>query len=489
MFLAEIERKSNELKEKILGMPDGELFSGTVYYVSADGDDQNDGLSPETPWKTLSKVSDFAFSEGDTVRFRRGNVFRGFVRTRPSVKYCAYGEGEKPRFYGWEKNLADPDLWEIFDLDKNIWKLKEKILDCGALVFNEGEKHSRKLIPSFRDGRFCCRYDENREFFVSEEMTEDLYIFCNHDLCITEKPSKGENFGIPALSWDTLGELYLRCDEGNPGEVFDSIEALTRRHMFFIGSNENVRIENLCIKYVGTHAISASSTRGLSVIGCEIGWIGGAIQHYFGTDPNYPQGRRGSVTRYGNGVEIYGSCNDYLVKNCYIYQIYDAAITHQITTNGKKFELKNIRYIGNLVENCVYSIEYFLDQNAGEDGSIIENCEISENILRLSGYGWGQQRHNTHTPAHIKGWSYTNPARNFAIRGNILDRAAYRMIHTSATLPSSCPLMEGNVYVQSRGGSLGIYGANPAEELSFSEENVKKYLGDEKAEVFEVEGL
>ena len=52
MFLAEIERKSNELKEKILGMPDGELFSGTVYYVSADGDDQNDGLSPETPWKT-----------------------------------------------------------------------------------------------------------------------------------------------------------------------------------------------------------------------------------------------------------------------------------------------------------------------------------------------------------------------------------------------------------------------------------------------------
>ena len=39
MFLAEIERKSNELKEKILGMPDGELFSGTVYYVSADGEE------------------------------------------------------------------------------------------------------------------------------------------------------------------------------------------------------------------------------------------------------------------------------------------------------------------------------------------------------------------------------------------------------------------------------------------------------------------
>ena len=213
-------------------------------------------------------------------------------------------------------------------------------------------------------------------------MTEDLDIFCKHDLSLTSKPSKGENFGIPSLDWDTLGELYLRCDAGNPGEVFDSIEALTRRHMFFVKNNENVTIENLCIKYVGTHAISASSTRGLTVIGCEIGWIGGAIQHYFGTDPNYPEGRRGSVTRYGNGVEIYGSCDNYTVKNCYIYQVYDAAITHQITTNGKKFELKNIKYAGNLVENCVYSIEYFLDQNMGEDGSIIEICEISENILR-----------------------------------------------------------------------------------------------------------
>lgn len=490
MIIAEINRRSDELKKKILGMPDGDVFCGAVYYVSAEGNDANDGLSPESAWKTLSKVSQFDFSAGDTVRFRRGDVFRGFVKTHPSVKYCAYGDGEKPRFYGWEKNLADPELWEIFDSDKNIWKLTEKILDCGTLVFNEGERHSRKLIPSFRGGRFVCRYDEEREFFVSEEMTEDLDIFCKHDLSLTSKPSKGENFGIPSLDWDTLGELYLRCDAGNPGEVFDSIEALTRRHMFFVKNNENVTIENLCIKYVGTHAISASSTRGLTVIGCEIGWIGGAIQHYFGTDPNYPEGRRGSVTRYGNGVEIYGSCDNYTVKNCYIYQVYDAAITHQITTNGKKFELKNIKYAGNLVENCVYSIEYFLDQNMGEDGSIIENCEISENILRLSGYGWGQQRHNTHTPAHIKGWSYTNPARNFVIRDNIFDRAAYRMIHTVALSEKSLPEMRGNTYIQHRGALLGLYGSkeigNP-KELVFDnevEKTIKYVVSDTHSKVY-----
>jgi hypothetical protein len=307
---------------------------------------------------------------------------------------------------------------------------------------------------------------------------------------LTEKPSKGEDFPIPALDWESRGELFLRCDAGNPGDVFDSIESLARRHMFFIGRNEGVTVENLCIKYVGTHAISAGTTRNLHVEGCEIGWIGGAIQHYAGTDPNYPEGRRGSVTRYGNGVEIYGGCDGYTVKDCYIYQVYDAAITHQITTGGKPHELKNIKYIGNVVENCVYSIEYFLDENRGVDGSVIDACLIEENILRLSGFGWGQQRHNVHTPAHIKGWSYTNTARNFIIRNNILDRTAYRMIHTVALDAISCPEMVGNTYIQYWGGTLGLYGENRISEprdLIFDEnieKTIKELLGDRTAKIY-----
>ncbi len=489
-ILSEIEKLAEKRKNEILTLPDAPTSGGCVYYVSADGDDGNDGRSEATPWKTLARVSSFDFTEGDEVRFRRGDIFRGFVKTRPSVKYCAYGEGEKPRLYGSEKNYADPALWEIYDSEKHIWRLTEKTFDCGTLVFNDGEAHSRKLIPSYRGGRFVCRYDEEKEFIISEEMTENLDVFCKIDSVLTEKPSKGEEFPIPALDWESRGELYLRCDGGNPGEVFASIESLARRHMFFVGKNEGVTIENLCIKYVGTHAISAGNTLNLRVEGCEIGWIGGAIQHYAGTDPNYPEGRRGSVTRYGNGVEIYGGCDNYTVKNCYIYQVYDAAITHQITTNGKKHELKNIKYIGNLVENCVYSIEYFLDENRGVDGSVIDGCLIEGNFLRLSGFGWGQQRHNTHTPAHIKGWSYTNTARNFVIRNNIFDRAAYRMIHTVALDGASCPQMDGNTYIQHLGGAIGKYGENKIAEpddLIFdenAEKTVKEILGDAEAEIY-----
>ena len=489
-ILAEIEAKAEDLKNKILSFPDSTDFAGAVYYVSADGNDSNDGLSPQNAWKTLEKVSSFDLQAGDVVRFCRGDTFRGCVKTRSGVKYCAYGEGDKPRLYGSERDLADPALWQIYDSDKNIWKLTEPILDCGTLVFNGGERHSRKLIPSYRGGKFVCRYDEEKEFIISEELTEDLDIFCKYDAKTTQNPSKGEDFPIPALDWDSKGELFLRCDAGNPGTVFASIEALVRRHMFFVGRNENVTIENLCLKYIGTHAISAGTTRGLKVEGCEIGWVGGAIQHYGGTDPNYPEGSRGSVTRFGNGVEIYGGCDGYLVNNCYIYQVYDAAITHQITTNGKKYELKNIKYTGNLVENCVYSIEYFLDENLGVDGSIVENCDISGNILRFSGYGWGQQRHNVYTPAHIKGWSYTNTAHNFSIHNNIFDRAAYRMIHTVALEESSCPEMYENTYVQNLSLPLGQYGANrEIEPLNVvfdenAEKSVAEYLCDRNAKVY-----
>ena len=58
----------------------GETYTGTAYYVSADGDDNNDGLSPETAWQTVEKVGQESteggiLQFGDAVFFRRGDLF------------------------------------------------------------------------------------------------------------------------------------------------------------------------------------------------------------------------------------------------------------------------------------------------------------------------------------------------------------------------------------------------------------------------------
>ena len=493
-FLNELEMLAQTRKKEILSSRDTLEIKGKTYYVSNSGNDGSDGLSPETAWATLDKVSTAVLTEGDGVLFRRGDVFRGRVKTRSGVTYGAYGEGGKPKLYGWDRALDDPAIWEIYDENKHIWKMTEPILDPGTLVFNDGEYHSVKLIPSYINGRFVCRNDESKPFDMREEMVRDLDIYWHFDGILTTKPSRGQDFPIPDMGENSLGTLYLCCDRGNPAEVFSSVEAVTRRAMFAVGSNSDVHIDNICMKYIGLHAVAAGGecVRGLKVTNCEIGWIGGTIQHYLGTDPNYPQGGRGTVTRFGNGIEIYGGCDDYEVSDCYIYQVYDAGVTHQVTTWGKKRVMSNVVYKNNLIEKCVYSIEYFLEMNDGDTESYMDGIEMYGNVLRFSGYGWGQQRHNTDTPAHIKGWSYTNVAKNYSIHHNVFDRAAYRMLHLVAEKQESCPVMYENVYVQNEGGMIGQYGGNEVSEppiLYFDgneEKTVAEIFKDKNAKVFSV---
>ena len=458
--LTRFEREYEAMKNRILASADERDISGRVYYVSSRGDDLDTGLDPDHPWRTAQRVSSAALKAGDGVLFRRGDLFRGQLLCRAGVTYAAWGDGEKPRLYGWDKDLADPALWEAVDGQGRIYRLTEKIPDCGTLVFDGGERHSRKLIPSYIGGRFVNRDDPKTPFDMREAMTEALDLFCDCRAVMTNAMSHGETWPVPDTRQGHRGDLYLRCDEGNPGRVFRSIEALPGRHAVVVGDANGVTIDNLCIKYCGAHAVSAGGpcVKGLRVSNCEIGWVGGTIQHYLGTDPNFPEGKRGTVTRFGNGIEIYGGCEDYLCRGNYVYQVYDAGVTHQYTIPaGETCVMKNVRYSGNLIEKCVYSIEYFLSNTQG-GASLMDGLEIDGNFLRLSGYGWGQQRHNIWTPAHIKSWNFENPARNYVIHDNIFDRARYRLLHLCCQSPQDRPRVYNNTYIQTLGLPLGQFG-------------------------------
>ena len=152
--------------------------------------------------------------------------------------------------------------------------------------------------------------------------------------------------------------------------------------------------------------------------------------------------------------------------------------------------MKNITYKNNLIEKCVYGIEYFLDKIDGENESFMENVEISDNFIRLSGCGWGQQRHNTDTPAHIKSWNFSNTAKNFTIRNNIFDRSAYRMLHLVCDDEMSLPTLSNNTYIQSKDCILGQYGVacgNGLDIEMFNEDAYKiitEKFGDKSAEIY-----
>lgn len=85
-------------------------FAGTVYYVDAtNGNDSNNGLSDSTAWQTINKVSQSLFSPGDSILFKRGEVWReskglvitGYDGTSDArITFGAYGSGPKPVING-----------------------------------------------------------------------------------------------------------------------------------------------------------------------------------------------------------------------------------------------------------------------------------------------------------------------------------------------------------------------------------------------------
>ncbi|MBO7171131.1 MAG: hypothetical protein J6W28_08160, partial [Clostridia bacterium] len=92
---------------------------GKVYYVSSlNGNDKNDGLTPETAWKTLERVTvkqRKTIVSGDVVAFERGSVFYTYTddgyaafTAKSGVTYTAYGEGEKPIISAAMGDTADP---------------------------------------------------------------------------------------------------------------------------------------------------------------------------------------------------------------------------------------------------------------------------------------------------------------------------------------------------------------------------------------------
>ena len=120
---ADIEKKAQALKKEIVeSESDYSEVIGKIYYVSENGNDENDGLSEETPIKTLAKASVLELHPGDAVLFKRGDTFRGRLASQKGVIYSAYGEGKKPVLTNSLQNFADPALWEETEV-KNVYKL------------------------------------------------------------------------------------------------------------------------------------------------------------------------------------------------------------------------------------------------------------------------------------------------------------------------------------------------------------------------------
>ena len=471
-YLTQLDGKSEEKKNAVINTPnmDVSAFGGKKYYISNNGNDENDGLTPETAWKTIGRMVKgyTAMKAGDVVLFERGGLWRERFSSKSGITYTAYGTGVKPMLYGSPENGANASMWTLLDGTTNIWVYGNKLPDVGAIMIDGGKIVGLKELPDLSGNVFYTRNTGKAKLFdVRAELDENYEFFSE----------------IPSTAKTSAGKLYFRCDEGNPGELFSQIEFNTTGSVIANGDATDTHFDNLCIMYTGTHGISSHSTNNMTVTNCEIAYIGGAIMSY---DTN------GRASRLGNGIEIYGSAKGFTVHNNYIRQCYDAGATHQYSSGGtENISMNDIVYSDNIIEDCIYSIEYF-NGVSENDASIRDgrNIAIRNNILRRAGYGWGNQRPDANVCAHIKSWTHNNECDpgTFVIENNIFDRSSSKLVQTVAAYDAWCPVYNGNTYIQYIDGGLCEYKSLDLDFNCYAEQAVKYELCDDAANVFFLPG-
>jgi len=118
----------------LVGMMECTLFgtgraveSGRTIFVSAtSGQDANDGLTPQTPLRSLARVNAAELRPADRVLFQRGGSWRGQLvsqsgREGAPVTYGAYGQGARPVLLGSISRSQINDWTDGLTLDRNCW--------------------------------------------------------------------------------------------------------------------------------------------------------------------------------------------------------------------------------------------------------------------------------------------------------------------------------------------------------------------------------
>ncbi len=415
-----LNKKFDERVEKILNSKSEWTVApgGTVWYFSnSEGENINDGKSPATPMKSISKLERMMtgneLKPGDVVLFKRGDEWHDNITcTIDGITFSAYGEGPKPRILA-SIEADKPTQWKETDVP-GVYVYQyavESKKDVGQIVFNDGEAYAFRIIPDPKTGNILKSGDENLvgngiKTWINKEMKFEGY------KTLAEYAAQIPDSDLFFYHDYEAKKVYLYSRTGNPGDRFDSIEMATHGHNIAVKAN-NVTIDNLCLKFTGSHGVGAGTCEQLTVRNCEVGWIGGSIQNPAGTD----------TTRFGNAIEIFGGADGFYVYDCYIYQCFDCGPTVQWQGSlaaGQTMVEKDIAFYGNAL--CEASLEVWLTTSkpaTADSYALLENCRMYDNYITGSGTGWKAFNHQKYEWCSFYGGGQTNAIyRDCYMEGN-----------------------------------------------------------------------
>ena len=495
----------NERKEGINTAVTDLEITGKTYYISNSGNNNNDGLSPETAWATLDRAFETHWpltrdllKSGDAVLLERGGTWyispdeidgltSDAYNIVEGVTLGAYGEGARPVIRGDIPEANDPAFWTLYR-DENgvkIWASKSKLQDSNVIVFNGGESYAEEIMPHLSTSLNNYCNEKGKLFDIATALENNLTFCCMLDLDSAES--------VDLQNSTARGTLYLRCDEGNPAEVFD--EVAVPQAQTGLGLHTNASLVDLDIRYFTCIAAELSGYDGYTgqqVINCEVSWCGGLISEYQFSDER-PEG----VLRpycAGGALQVSGSGNS--VRDCYIHHCGPMTLIISIhVDDAEKRTLENMTHSGNLIEYCGSALHIAdLTKMDHEDAEgYISNLTFSDNIVMYSGEGWIEnfilQIENPHSGFFSALENFMGAANNdgIYITNNIFCTSKANLLCLTDNLWNDTgkvnrPMtFSGNVYAQHKGDILcnfnwerGWSAGHTSDEQAFLD-----FIGDE----------
>ena len=386
----------------------GFLYAQTYYVSSRNGDDRNNGRSPETAWKTINEVNRqiSTIRAGNSVLFERGGIYYGSIAfpTNTNVRgladspiiFGAYGNGNLPVISG-AKQISN---W--VQINDNQWKAsvpdRPQSID---ILFINGKKY------------YPARYPNSGYLHVTDYYAKGL---------------QDKNLKFPDGYWNSATITFRDAD----WEIYRD----TVVHSYSDGRIEKNGINTNKTPTSGWGYFFQNHIKALDILG---EWVYNKREHTLilntNTDPN-KQIIEYSDADYGIKIDFRGSNNknSFIIIENLCIQNYRNSIINAIEVNYLTIRQNIIRntldgiYAG-ILDNCQISNNTITDvETNGLKLANIKNSRIHNNTIRriaISLDGGQNGMENCYGIFIGSFMSPTQPNNNVEITGNRIDSIGY----------------------------------------------------------------
>jgi hypothetical protein len=363
------------------------------YYIDATtGNDNNDGLTPATAWKTLGKIRSYdsnpKFQPGDSILLKRGEVWREQLKlnnngssgiTGSPITIDAYGAGAKPIISGGV-DLSSPTKW--VDQGNNIWKASNLPTEVAQLIFNN-DQSSGYMKLSYSD--------------------------------LMSSPKQGDFY------YDLSGQFVEIYSTSNPGNYYNHIEGAQRYSTLggdgtnMIGINRQyLTIRNVQFRYAAGHGLQiGDNSSHITIENCDFAYIGGAHDSV---------DKQGGGYRDFNGIMPTMSQSYLIIRNNTFHDIWEHVISFQ-SWDSVQYTWDHIYIYNNLIYHTTKSALELWDAGCSSPMSTINNFYIYNNtVYDLGDSIYVHQFLDTNVPSALKINDLCANMSNIVVKNNLFSQ-------------------------------------------------------------------